>query len=196
MRGPLSILKELLSKEIENEEVQTAYQYMYIVYLREKLEQTCEVARSELEKSAQRYKKYADVKSENRQLFQEEDEVLLSPSDSNKLIMQWNGPIKVVQKMNPDDYKVSIKGKVKTYHASMLKKYFARSDQGRVLEDEGKLSMSCVSEVALDKTELQEDSVKYAKGTCEIGIQFPITESNETVDDVQINEELDSEKKT
>ena len=47
-----------------------------MVDLRERLEQTCEIVRGELEKSSDRYKAYADSKSKDRR-FKEGDGVLL-----------------------------------------------------------------------------------------------------------------------
>lgn len=60
---------------------------------------------------------------------------------------------------------------------------------------ESLLSLACVSVVELDKTDLQTEPVHFNKIRSELGIQFPITESNESVNDVQVNEELDGEKK-
>ena len=37
--------------------------------------------------------------------------------------MQWKGPFTITEKVNAVDYKVNIKGKVKTYHGNMLKRY-------------------------------------------------------------------------
>ena len=43
MRGPIQILKELWTKEIQEEEVKTSYQY--VVELRERLDQTLKMAK-------------------------------------------------------------------------------------------------------------------------------------------------------
>ena len=43
VKGPVSILKELWTKEQEAEEVKTTYQY--VVDLRNRLEETCQFAR-------------------------------------------------------------------------------------------------------------------------------------------------------
>ncbi|XP_061194307.1 uncharacterized protein LOC133202481 [Saccostrea echinata] len=47
VRGPMMIVKELLTKEIPNEEVKTTYQY--VLDLRERLEETCKIAHEHLE---------------------------------------------------------------------------------------------------------------------------------------------------
>ena len=91
VRGPMAILKDLWTDEVKQPEVRTVYQY--VLELRQRLEDTLEVARKELEKSAVRYKKYYDRKAKPRS-FQVNDEVLiLLPIDENKLLMQWKGPL-------------------------------------------------------------------------------------------------------
>ena len=122
VRGPLTILKELWTKEIEDEEIKTVYQY--VVDLHERLESTCKIVRNELEKNRGRYKAYVDSKSKDRQFKVGDKVLLLLPSDLNKLIMQWKGPFKVIEKLNACDYRLKVRGKVKSYHGNMLKKYF------------------------------------------------------------------------
>ena len=52
--------------------------------------------------------------------------MLLLPTESNKLIIQWKGPYEVVEIVNRMDYKVNVDGVVGTYHANMLKRYVER----------------------------------------------------------------------
>ena len=61
--------------------------------------------------------------------FQPGDKVLvLLLTDTNKLLLQWKGPYDVTRVVGPNDYKVVMKGKEKTLHANLLKKYVARED--------------------------------------------------------------------
>ena len=52
--------------------------------------------------------------------------LLLLPTDSNKLLLQWKGPYEVVEVVNRMDYKIDVNGVVSTYHANMLKQYVER----------------------------------------------------------------------
>ena len=52
----MAILRELWTKEVPDSEVKSTYQY--VVDLQERLEKTCEVTRTNLEKSSRRYSKY------------------------------------------------------------------------------------------------------------------------------------------
>ena len=65
VRGPLSILTELWTKEVEDDEVKTTYQYE--VDLRARLEDTCKLAQEAVQKNSANYKSYADSKAKDRQ---------------------------------------------------------------------------------------------------------------------------------
>ena len=54
--------------------------------------------------------------------------LLLLPTDTNKLLLQWKGPYDVARVVGPNDYKVPMKGKEKTLHAILRKKYVVRED--------------------------------------------------------------------
>ena len=125
VRGPMKILKELWTNENEESEVKTSYQYVF--ELRERLEKTMRLAQEELRKSQGRYKQYYDRKAKER-VFKEGDKVLVMlPTNNNKLLMQWQGPYKVVRKQGENDYVVDISNKTKLYHANMLKLYLDRT---------------------------------------------------------------------
>ena len=127
VRGPMFILKELWTKEVEAPEVKNSYQYVF--ELREKLEDTLKIAHEELQKAQQKGKHYYDRKTKMR-TFQPGDKVLvLLPTDRNKLLMQWKGPYEVSAVVGTNDYKVKIKDKLEVYHANLLKKYIEREEE-------------------------------------------------------------------
>ena len=64
VRGPMTILKQLWTKEVEECEVKNSYQYVF--ELQEKLEDTLKLAHSELEKAQQKGKHYYDRRSKVR----------------------------------------------------------------------------------------------------------------------------------
>ena len=127
VRGPMFILKELWTKEVEAPEVKNSYQYVF--ELREKLEDTLKIAHEELQKAQQKGKHYYDRKTKMR-TFQPGDKVLvLLLTDRNKLLMQWKGPYEVSAVVGTNDYKVKIKDKLKVYHANLLKKYIEQEEE-------------------------------------------------------------------
>ena len=121
VRGPMCILRELWTSNIEEPEVKNSYQYVF--ELRKKLDDTLGIAHSELQKAQQRGKHYYDRNAKVRK-FKPGDKILvLLPTDHNKLLMQWKGPYDVSEVVGLNDYKVKVKGKTKVYHANLLKKY-------------------------------------------------------------------------
>ena len=79
VRGPLTILKELWTGNIPDEEVKTTYQY--VIDLQERLESTCELAREELTKSSARYKKYYDTRTKDRKFEVGDLALVLLPTE-------------------------------------------------------------------------------------------------------------------
>ena len=195
VRGPLTILKELWTKEIENEEIKTVYQY--VVDLRERLESTCEIVRNELEKNRDRYKAYADSRSKDRHFKVGDEVLLLLPNDLNKLIMQWKGPFKVVEKLNACDYRVMVKGKVKTYHGNMLKKYFRREAEEAETGESDAISMSCISVIESEEEEGQIDAdYTHFLNQHSVSLRFPTVESKENIQDIKVNRDLNESQTT
>jgi len=90
----MSILRELMTNEKVEPEVKTTYEY--VLDLKDRLQSTRELAQTELQKSQIRQQKYYDRKTKVR-TFEKGDEVLvLLPTDSNKLPLQWKGPFELL----------------------------------------------------------------------------------------------------
>jgi len=125
----MRIFRELLTSETVEPEVKTTYEY--VVDLKERLQDTCELTQQELLKSQVKQQKHYNRKTQARS-FQTGDRVLiLLPTDSNKLLLQWKGPFTGIQRVRGDDYKAQLSGNVETYHANMQKKYWEREDNGQ-----------------------------------------------------------------
>ncbi|XP_076442803.1 uncharacterized protein LOC143281478 [Babylonia areolata] len=129
VRGPMHVLRQLWTKEVEDEEVKTASQY--VVDLRNKIEETCEIARQSLAEAAQVHKKAFDKKAVQRSLKIGDKVLLLLPEKKNKLQMSWKGPYLVIGKKGLNDYIVKVKEREKLYHINLLKKYTDRTEENR-----------------------------------------------------------------
>ena len=97
--------------------------------------------------------------------------LLLLPSDSNKLLMQWKGPFVVTSKIGEADYKIEMGGKSRIFHANMLKAYIARAESSDV---------RCANVIFEGEDQVCQD-------------MFCTLESKESVKDVQVDERLSSE---
>ena len=107
VRRPMSILRELMTNEKVEPEVKTTYEY--VLDLKDRLQSTCELAQIELQKSQiiQKKKKYYERKTKVR-TFEKEDEVLvLLPTDSNKLLLQWKCPYEILERVRGDETEFS-----------------------------------------------------------------------------------------
>ncbi|KAJ8044409.1 hypothetical protein HOLleu_07148 [Holothuria leucospilota] len=197
VRGPMSILKELWSGEVKDQDVATSYEY--VINLRNRLEQTCKLASESLSKSAQRYKRNYDRKSMKR-MFKVDDLVLvLLPTDNNKLMTQWRGPYKVVQKLSPLDYRIDVDGSIKTYHANLLKKYLPRIEENTAESVHSCGIMNIVATAVIECDYVKGDGMNENLGSSfrqdnEDLLSLPHMEPTETIADVEINPNLPSEQ--
>ena len=91
MRSPIQILNKLWTEELDVPEVTTSYQY--VLELRERLDTTMKMAQEELGKNQVRNKRLYNRKAKKRVSRAGDKVLILLPTDSNKLLMQWRGHI-------------------------------------------------------------------------------------------------------
>ena len=77
----MASLRELWSGEVNDEQVLSTYQY--VIELRERLEQTCQLARDNLEKVQFKQKTYYDKGVISRKFDVGDTVLLLLPTESN-----------------------------------------------------------------------------------------------------------------
>ena len=123
VNGPLQILRQLWTKEQEDLETQTTYQY--VVDLRNKLQETCDLAHNELRRSQVRQKRYFGSRAKDRTFKKGDQDLILLPTSENKLLVHWKGPFEVLQRMEKHDYLIKMVNKQKVFHAKLLKRYFS-----------------------------------------------------------------------
>ena len=144
VRGPMSILRELWTKENTEDEIKSTYQY--VVDLRSRIEETCKLVQGNIGTTQRTVKRHFDKKARMRRLEVGDQALILLPTDNNKLVMQWKGPYKIVDKIGATDYKVNYDGKLKVFHINMLKKCFTSdgAKEGRAGAEEGSRSTNRV----------------------------------------------------
>ena len=179
VKGPMAILRELWSGEAPDEQVLATYQY--VLELRDRLEQTCKLAHENLKKVQIKQKAYYDRRARSRKVDVGDKVVLLLPTDSNKLLLQWKGPYEVVEVVNRMDYKIDVNGVVSTYHANMLKQYVERRNE---------LSHCLLSAEAIESVD-DDDNEEFPLDEC----IFPTAKKPESYRDVSIADTLTSEQR-
>ena len=180
VRGPMQILRELWTEEVESPEVRTSYQYVF--ELRERLEETLELAREGLESAQKKQKRYFDRKAKDRQFKVGDKVLLLRPTDQNKLLMQWRGPFIVESRVGLNDYRVMVRGKSKVYHANMLKKYVDREGVSSIAA--GSIVASVINSAEDDDEDDEAVLLELRPGV-----------SKESVADVQVASTLSEEQR-
>ena len=186
VRGPLDIMKELWTGEVETSETKSTYHY--ILDLRNRIDETMQNAHAELQKSSARYAKYYNQKARHRE-FQVGDKVLLLlPTDRNKLLLQWKGPFEVISKISSMDYRIDLNGKTKVFHINLLKKYHDRNNS---LSD-AETACTAVIECEDDDAD-NEDALPNLTNTSLLQ-SFPL-QAKETLTDVTINDDLSPSQK-
>ena len=151
--------------------------YQYVLELQNRLQDTCEVAKQELNKAQGRQKHYYDVKSRERKFRVGDKALVLLPTDGNKLLMQWKGPFEITECRNDNNYRVQLEGRTKLFHAYMLKKYIERKKADDELEVMGAAVI--------------EDSQEVETGE----ISKFVYQQKETFQNVNINPQLSSDQK-
>ena len=95
VRGPMTILKELWTKTDIEPEVKSTYQY--VLDLKQRLEETCELAHQELFSAQSKQHKYFNKKAKDRVFRRGEKVLLLLSTDNSKLLMHWKGPFEILE---------------------------------------------------------------------------------------------------
>ncbi|XP_041470756.1 uncharacterized protein LOC121420251 [Lytechinus variegatus] len=188
VRGPMAILKELWTGNVDVAETKTTYEY--VLELRNRLEETCQEAHRSLQKSATRYKKQYDKKSKVRSFVPGDKVLLLLPTDRSKLLLQWKGPFNVIAKIGASDYRIDLNGKTKVFHINLLKKYNVRQDEVSSLSHP-LMTLTEPEIVATAVIECEEDTTETSLSNKALLQPFPL-DSQETVADVTINQDLTS----
>ena len=179
VRGPMRILREIWTDETSDEEVKSTYQY--VIDLKEKLEETCKIAQSHLQTASARYKKYYDRKAKIRKFSVGDKVLVLRPTNQNKLLLQWKGPFEIRELVGTDDYRIEIGGKMKTYHANLLKKYIDRKESEQQDVCAGLLTL--VNAALIDEGDLEnEDEI--------VDFDCPSNGNGESIKDVNVSDEL------
>ena len=132
VRGPMQILRELWSVEETDEHARLTYQY--VIDLRERLEKTCKLAQDNVRKLDIKQNAFYDKRARSRKFDVGDKVLLLLPSESNKVLLQWNSPYEVLEVVNVMNYKINVRGVVNTYPANMLKLYVERQKGRHIVQ--------------------------------------------------------------
>ncbi len=128
VRGPLDVLRDAWEQPSDPQPVPVL---QYVLQMREKMDKMAKLVHDNMEKAQVRQKDCFDKKTKAR-VFQPGQEVLLLlPTSDNKLLARWQGPFKVLRKMGPATYEISMpehRKKKQTFHVNLLKEWHSKAD--------------------------------------------------------------------
>ena len=122
----MQILRKLWSVEETDEHARLTYQY--VIDLRKRLEKRCKLAQDNVRKLDIKQNAFYDKRARSRKFDDEDKVLLLPPSKSNKVLLQWKGPYEVLEVVNVMNYKSNVRGFGNTYPTNMLKLYVERQN--------------------------------------------------------------------
>jgi len=184
VNGPLQILRQFWTKEQSDSDVRTTYQY--VVDLRNRLQETWDLAHDKLRRKQITQKRQFDYSAKPR-FFTAGDQVLvLLPTSDNKLLMQWKGPFEVLERVDGNDYRIQLANRKKILHANLLKRYLPA-----IVEENEASGKSEGQVTAAAILEPEEDFLDQGP---EFETLNPL--QKETVIDVKINPEISEEQQT
>ena len=156
VRGPLDVLKETWeATEPSSESVVS-----YVLSVRNKLEKMTDLVQDNLVKAQQHQKFWYDQNAVDRELKPDNHVLVLLPTNTNKLLAQWQGPYRVLERRGQVDYVIDMhdrKKRRRTFYINMLKKWHGSVESALSAEEvESSESESGLEEVLLWK----DDSIQ------------------------------------
>ncbi|KAK7109283.1 hypothetical protein V1264_013350 [Littorina saxatilis] len=198
IKGPMQILRQTWTEENLSEEVKTTAEH--VVNLRNKIEETCNIAKANLGKASRRQAQYFNKKAVPREVEVGKKVLLLCPLKLNKLELAWRGPYEVIEKINRCDYRIQIGSKRKVYHINLMKEYVEREHENHIdatasSEDDPEVDPVEDEHVAvvIEEDNTMDDDIFQADAQRTL----PLLETvrSENVDHVQFSEKLSEQKK-
>ena len=176
VRGPMDLIYDACGGQISSP--QFAYAYNYVHDLQETIKRTCADAQARREQKATTYKKYADRGSTLRSYAKGDSVLALLPTGGNSMMMSYQGPYKIIQVAQNNNYQLKVGNATRTYHANLLKRYHMRDTRDQCHSAFHMANLSLV----------QEDSDQHASES--IDISTPTFVRKESCTDVQIDDQL------
>lgn len=147
------------------------------------------MAQRELLKATERTKVHYNRRARERNFKVGEKVLLLLPTDTNKLLLQWKGPFEVKEKLGGMDYRIEVGTGIKIFHANLLKKYHEREEAKESLA--GLIETVSVAVIECEPSDSPNETVtleSYLDN--EDVLLMPPIKSKETIADIEISPTL------
>lgn len=184
IKGPMQILRQTWTDETVTGDLKTTAEY--VVDLRNRIEETCKIARENLKTASRRQAKYFNRRAVPRSIAVGKKVLLLRPLKQNKLELTWRGPYVVTEKINTFDYRIKIGPKEKVFHINLMKEYLERDGVTDVithLEDNEDEEVEERMAVVIEEDETMDDNIFEVDAQKSI----PLLETQRTEDENDIH---------
>ena len=107
----------------------------HILAIRDRMETMKDLVHENLEKAPKQQKARYDRNARHRELEVGCQVLVLLPSSTNKLLAQWQGPYKVLEKIGSVNYTINMhdcRKRRQVVHVNMLREFYQPSDQTAV----------------------------------------------------------------
>ena len=104
VRGPLDVLREEWASSKRSSESVVSY----VLLVRERLSKMTELIQKNLSKAQQQQKRWYDSNARSHEFNPGDQVLVLLPSSTNKLWVQWQGPYEIKRRIGKVDYEVEM----------------------------------------------------------------------------------------
>ena len=141
VRGPLTVVKEAMlaipaSGETPPDTETSLSLSRRVLEMKDRLQETCALARSRLCTAQAKQKVLFDRKTKARTLQVNDEVLIFLPTKPSKLLMTWQGPGKVLERLGLNTYKVKYGSRIRNYHINHLRLYVDRDSPNVPASDE------------------------------------------------------------
>ncbi|GFO22341.1 reverse transcriptase [Plakobranchus ocellatus] len=123
-RGPMSVMREIFCGT--NLSADTAHDYYHVLDLHNRIKLSCQLAQESAQEYATASRNRQEPKSKLKTFSPGNEVLVLLPKSSNKLVLQLQGPYKVIRKHTSVVYLVDLGSRSSLLHVNLLRRYVQR----------------------------------------------------------------------
>ena len=181
VRGPMSILRSILTGEVKEFKTRTAYDYL--LDIKQKLQTACVYATNKSECGKEKAKNYYDRSATTKDFRVGDHVLILKPQLLNKLDLRWAGPYEIVKKIGDLDYIIKTGDSTKVVHINRMMLYHHRQNPD---DSRDHPTLAAVSGVVEAEEESQESLA--AEGDPEPGIPLDTIKTPDITEQTKLSD--------
>lgn len=158
VRGPMAILKTLMTKEGLTEENKISYQY--VIDLKNRLQTGLATTQANVRVKTELNKRYYDRKTVSKDINVGDLVLVLKPKKGNKLTLHYEGPLEVTKKLSKFNIEVKKGRKHKVFHLNRITKFLDRGKDAILADRENNIRHGAGAAIIIEDTDEFNGDVK------------------------------------